>query len=87
MTETATHYAAVRTVAAALRLWRNGDMEKVNSIVAHMPVSVFVAASLTLNEGAYASLADVTGRDFDSLVEAVVAEMIGLESEDDDEPR
>lgn len=84
---TATHYAAVRTVATATRLWRNGDMEQVNGIVANMPVATYVGASLTLTEAAFAMLADATGKDFHTLVEAVCAEMIGLESEgggDDD---
>jgi hypothetical protein len=85
MTETATHYAAVRTVASALRSWRKGEMEKVNGTVANMPVAVYVGASLTLTEAAFDTLAALTGKDFHVLVEGVCAEMIGLESEESDD--
>lgn len=83
MTENATHYAAVRACATALRLWRKGETEKVNGTLTHMPVATMVGAFLTLAEGGYAGLASLTGKDFDTMVEAVCAELIGLESETD----
>lgn len=79
---TADYYATVRVVATALRLWRKGEMAKVNETLAGLPQGLYVGSSMTLNEAAFAMLASLAGKDFDTMVEAVVAEVIGLESEE-----
>jgi hypothetical protein len=85
MTETASHFAAIRALGTALRHWHNGEHEKVNATVANMPQSLYVGASLTLADVALAALAADKDLDFDVLLESIVAELIGLESEESDD--
>jgi hypothetical protein len=77
----ATYYATVRAAATALRLWHQGDKQGVNDAVAGLPQGLYIGASMTLAEALAITLANLTGKDFDTMVESHVAQLIGLESE------